>query len=325
MMRPKILALALLASSLAPLPASAQRSVGGSTDDEEDEDDEDAGTKKKEDPPADPKADPKDPKAKKKDDKKKADEKKADEKKPDEKKADEKADPKADPKKTDEKAKPDAKSTKKATPDDVLEDTAEDKKKRKAEDDAKAKADAAASASDAKKAEEKAKLAEERKAADDKRRLDTREQRLTSAKKVRPLMRDEGALNVQVALEPGAVVKGDVVEVRFDIGKKLDVPDPKFGNREPLKNLKLKAIVSDASGKKDSAREYAVHSTGSPGNYGFHMTPTKDGVVSVQLTGTYPDGEGGERSVNVTFPVHVGVWPPPDFDDEDKKLLAKGS
>jgi hypothetical protein len=38
--------------------------------------------------------------------------------------------------------------------------------------------------------------------------------------------------------------------------------------------------------------------------------------VQVQLS-----GEVGERRLNVTIPLHVGVWPPPDFEDEDKKLL----
>jgi hypothetical protein len=61
---------------------------------------------------------------------------------------------------------------------------------------------------------------------------------------------------------------------------------------------------------------YAVHSLGAPGRYGFHFTPGNDGVVQVQLS-----GEVGERRLNVTIPLHVGVWPPPDFEDEDKKLL----
>lgn len=314
MLRPRSLLFALLlAAQIVPSVASAQRSVAGS-DDDEDEDD-DGAQKKKDEKPAETPADPKDgkkadPKATKKDDKKKADDKKVEE-------------PKADDKKTPPQ-KVDPKSTK-SGPVDVLADDEDDKKKRKAEDDARDKADAAASAADKKKADDKAKLAEEKKASDDKRRIETREQRLTSAKRVRPLVREEGEVKLQIDIEPGAAAKGQLVEVRFDIGKKLDVADPKFGNREPLKNLKLTAIVSDGSGKKDAARAYAVHSLGAPGQYGFHVTPPKDGLLQVQVTGEAPSSDGGTRSINVTFPIHVGVWPPPDFDDEDKKLLAKGS
>ncbi len=325
MLRPRSLLFALIvtATALPSLPAAAQRSVAGSDDDE---DDEDGGKKKDEpakpaEPPVDPKGAKKDSKGKKKDDKKKAEEERA---AADKAAADKAAAEKAAGEKGGDK-KADPKSTKKGETADVLDETAEDKKKRKAEDDARDKAEAAASAADKKKADDKAKLAEEKKISDDKRRVETREQRLTSAKKVRPLVRDEGELNIQVAVQPGAAVKNELVEVRFDIGKKLTVADPKFGNREPLKNLKLTAIVSDGTGKKDAARAYAVHSLGAPGAYGFHVTPPKDGLLQVQVVGDAPDGDGGTRSINVTFPIHVGVWPPPDFDDEDKKLLAKGS
>ena len=73
----------------------------------------------------------------------------------------------------------------------------------------------------------------------------------------------------------------------------------------------------EPSGKKDGKKRYAVHSLGAPGLYGFHMTPPKDGVLQVQLT-----GDVGDRTLDVSFPVHVGAWPPPDFDDEDKRAQA---
>ena len=82
------------------------------------------------------------------------------------------------------------------------------------------------------------------------------------------------------------------------------------------RDLKLVAAVIEPTGKKDMTTRFAVHSLGAPGRYGFHFTPTNDGVVQVQLS-----GEVGERRLNVTIPLHVGVWPPPDFEDEDKKLL----
>jgi len=296
----------VVATAAASVPAFAQRNIQG-VDDEEDEDD----GKGKAAGDADKHADDKKTDGKKKaDGKKKSDEKKSDEKKSDEKKSDEK------------KSEGKAVDGKKATPADVLDETADEKKKHAAEDDARKKAEAAAAAEEAKQAAEKARLADEKKANAEKRHAETRDQRLASAKHVRPLLREEGDYRVGVAVEPGAVQKGALVEVRFDVGRKLDVADPKFGNREPLKNLALTATVIEPNGKKDSKRVYAVHSLGAPGQYGFHMTPPKDGVLQVQLT-----GDVGDRTLDVSFPLHVGVWPPPDFDDEDKKLQnldAKG-
>lgn len=304
-----LLALAVVVAASTSTPSIAQRSVAGVEDDEDDDDKDDKDDK--EDPKdagAKPAEDPKDPKKDPKKDAKKDPKK---DEKPAEKPA-EKADPK------DVKSKKDDK--KKATPEDVLADTEDDKKKRSAEDAARDKAEAAAAADDKKKAEEKARAAEQKKADAEKRRVETREQRLTAAKRNRELWRQEGDFGVVVAMEPGAVQKGALVEVRFDIARSLDVADPKFGGREPLKNLKLTATVSEGSGKKGSSRVYAVHSLGSPGNYGFHMTPSRDGVLQVQLI-----GDVGDRTLNVSFPLHVGTWPPPDFDDEDKKLVGKGS
>jgi hypothetical protein len=304
-LRTHLLAL-FTASALVSVPSLAQRNIQG-VDDEEDDDGEERT------PPSDvdkKKADGKKADDKKADGKKKADDKKADgKKKVDDKKVDDK---KVDDKKADEPRKG---ADRKATPGDVLDETPEEKKKRSAEDEARKKADEAAAAEEAKQAAEKARLAEEKKANAEKRRAETRDQRLASAKRVRPLVRDEGGYHVGVAVEPGALEKGALVEVRFDIGKNLDVADPKFGNRQPLKNLALTATVIEPSGKKDAKRVYVVHSLGAPGQYGFHMTPPKDGVLQVQLM-----GDVGDRTLDISFPLHVGVWPPPDFDDEDKKV-----
>ncbi|HEY1098025.1 MAG TPA: hypothetical protein VGF99_03815, partial [Myxococcota bacterium] len=254
-----------------------------------------------------PKADPK------KADDKKTDPKKTDDKKADPKKADDK---KADPKKSDAKVE-DKKTTSSRAPDDILEETEEDKKKRAKEDAARQKAEAAAAAEEAKKAAEKARLAEEKKQNADKKLQATRDARLASAKAVRTFRRDEGEYSILAEVEPGAVVKGKLVEVRLDVFKRLDVADPRFGNREPAKAPKLVANVIEPTGKKDATTSYALHPLSAPGHYGFHFTPSRDGVVNVQISGTV-----GERTVNSTLPLHIGVWPPPDFDNEDKKLAT---
>jgi hypothetical protein len=308
MLRPRTLLLAAALATVA-LPAFAQREIVGGEDDE----DGDAPPRKAEEPPADDKK-AEDPKKKKK---QTAEEKKAEDKKAEDKKAEDKKDPKkAEDKKAEDPKK--AVDAKKGAPVDVLADTDDDKKKRKAEDDARKKAEESASVADKKKAEDKAKLAEEKRLNEEKRREDTKVQRLASAKRERTYRRVEGDVTVLAELTPGAVQKNGLVELRLDVFKRLDVADPKFGNREPFRDLRLVAVVVEQTGKKDARTSYAVHSLGAPGRYGFHFTPVHDGVVQVLLT-----GEVSERTINMAIPLHVGVWPPPDFDEEDKKLAGQ--
>jgi hypothetical protein len=300
-----ILAAAL---ALAPLAARAEgRGIIGA-DDEEDAP-RDAGPP----PPAPDKKDAK--KDEKKDDKKK----KGDEKKPDEKVDDKKVadDKKADDKKADDKkaGKPDAKST----PKDVLDDSDEDKKKKSAEAEkkraAEEAAEKAAEEAAAKKSEADKKAAAEKAAAEEKRRKDTRDSRLAAAKKIRGLVRTAGSTGLGLAIEPGMPVANEVTELRLRVTKKLDVADPRFGDLQPMENLALVATVEDATGKKDAwKRSYVLHALDAPGKYGFHVTLPKDGAYRVSI-----DGNVDGNKVAVTYPLHVGVWPPPDFDEEEKK------
>lgn len=293
----------VFAITLAPV-ALAQRKIIGA----DDEQPTDAGP-----PAADPKPDPKaDPKAKKGD--KKADEKKAAEDKAAADKA--AADKKADEEK--KKKKPDAAAVKKDDKRDVLEDTPAEKTKKSKEDEAKEAAEKAAEvAADAaakKKDEDQKKLVDEKKAADAKKKLENKDQRLAAAKKVRQLTRTSGPFGISIAIEPGLVQKDVLLEVRLDVAQKLDVPDPRYGNLLPIKGANLVATVTSAKGRQ----RYALHPLDTPGRYGFHTTPAKDGQVTVQISGTTKEG----KSLDATFPIHVGVWPPPDFEDEEKNNLA---
>jgi hypothetical protein len=325
-------------------PGFAQRSVAG-VDDEEDPDGDDdepredekksgggksgdtkAGDKKSGGKKAaDKKADDKKADDKKADDKK-ADDKKADDKKAGDKKADDKkagdkkaGDKKADDKKADDKKADDKRlpPSPKATPDDVLGETPEERQKREAEDAARRKAEAVAAEEAAKAEAERVRLEAEKKAMAEQRRAQTRDQRLSSARKFRVLQRAEGPYRASVVLEPGAPGAGTVLEVRLEIGRALAVPDPKFGNREPLKNLSLLATLVDQSGKKGESKQFVVHPLGAPGLYGFHWTPPQDGVFQMKLA-----GDVGDRAIEISVPIHVGVWPPPDFDEEEKKAQS---
>lgn len=333
----------LLVAVLAFSPeAAAQRRIIGATDDEE----ESTGAAP---PAADEKADDKKAKDKKSKDKKAADEKagdtkaaekKADEKKADDKKVDDKkaGDTKAEEKKVDDKkavpdtnktdAKKDAKKDPKNDPKkddkrDVLDDTPEETAKRAKDDAARSAAEkaaeAAAEAEKKKKEDDQRKLLEEKKAADEKKKLENKDHRLAAARKVRNISRSVNGLGLSFAIEPGEVKANSVIEIRLDVTQKLDVADPRYGNLMPLKGLDLVATVSQPTGKKDAgALRYQLHPLESAGRYGFHTTPLKDGLYQVTVRGTTKEG----KSVEGSFPLHVGVWPPPDFDDEEKNNLA---
>jgi hypothetical protein len=161
----------------------------------------------------------------------------------------------------------------------------------------------------------------EQKRLDEEKRLqETKADRLAAAKKQRVYRRTESDDVVVICeVEPGAVSKDAVVEMRLEVFRPLDVADPRFGAREPHRDLNLVATVVEPTGKKTTTTAtYTVHPLGAPGRYGFHFTPNHDGVLQVQLS-----GDVGGRRLNVTIPLHVGVWPPPDFEDEDKKLLSQ--
>jgi hypothetical protein len=292
-------------------PALAQRRILGT-----EEPAADAG------PPPEEKKDDKKKDDKKKDDKKKPDEKKPDEKKTDDKKPDEKKpddkkpdDKKVDPKKDDKKVEPPKKDEKKG---DILDETDAEKKKREA-DDAKKKAaekatEEAAEKERLKKEEEQKKLVEEKKAADQKRKLENRDARLATAKKIRQITRASGGIGTSFAIEPGEVKPGSVVEIRAAVAKKLDKADPRYGNFEPQKGLVVVALVTEP-GSKQPVR-YVMHELDTPGRYGFHFTPSKAGAHALAIEGK------GRSSFDASFTVHVGVWPPPDFDDEEKNNAA---
>jgi hypothetical protein len=327
-----LLLLSLITVGLPALPAHAQREIVGA-------DDEDDGPPRTA-PPAEEKNDDKKKagdKKKKGEDKKKEDGKKKDDdtKKDVDTKKDDDTKKDVDKKKDNDKKKdvdpteagtgsqapaksaPPPKKDGKAGPVDVLADSDEDKAKRRAEDEAKKKADEAALAEEQKKAEEKKRLLEQKRLDEEKRLQETKADRLAAAKKQRVYRRTESDDVVVVCeVEPGAVTKENVVELRLEIFRPLDVADPRFGAREPYRDLNLVANVVEPNGKKSTTTAYAVHSLGAPGRYGFHFTPERDGVVQVQLSG---DVSG--RRLNVAIPLHVGVWPPPDFEDEDKKLF----
>ena len=78
-------------------------------------------------------------------------------------------------------------------------------------------------------------------------------------------------------------------------------------------------VVSQASGKGGPPQRYVLHPLGAPGRYGFHLTVPKNGQIQVGVEG---DVKGKSLALNI--PLHIGAWPPPDFDDEEKNNAATG-
>jgi hypothetical protein len=285
----RLLPFAVLAALLAPAAVNAGRVIGGDDDDQAD-----AGPAAK---PADKSAPP----AKKDDAKAKKDDAKA---------KDAKSPPPAPPPAAKDKSKS-------VAPKDVLDDTPAEKAAKAKDAEAKSKAEDAADAAQKKKDDEQRKLQEEKKAADAKKKLENKDQRLAAARKIRQLTRTSGPFVMGFALEPGEVKANNVLAVRAQIAEKVDVPDPRYGDRVPQRNAELTAVVS-GNGKK---LRYEMHALDAPGRYGFHTTPLKDGSYLVAIEGK--NGEG--KPLSTSFTIHVGVWPPPDFDTEEQNNLATDS
>lgn len=182
--------------------------------------------------------------------------------------------------------------------------------KRAAEEDAKRKAEEEAR----KKAEEEAqKKAEEAKRKEAERLEGLRNGRLQAAKTRRQYMRTNGNLRATIAVEPGAPKKEKLMEVRVQLGEKLKVADPRYGTFKPRKDFKLTVTVREPAKRKPVVYRYRMHPLPTPGSYGFHHTLRMDGEHTIQISGKSANGD----EISLEIPLHAGVWPPPDFDEED--------
>jgi len=119
-----------------------------------------------------------------------------------------------------------------------------------------------------------------------------------------------GSLVFKVRLVPGVPHPGQVVEAAMEAAEVPPVPDPVYGERIPLKQAKMTALVTDADGEGYTTG-YRVHPLADAGSYGFHFTPLRREIYRVALTGTH-------RGVafKAEFKVPVDMWPfPPGIDD----------
>lgn len=233
-----------------------------------------------------------------------------------------------------------AEETDEASPDGDEQKNAADAEKKKKAEEARKKAEAEAEekrrakeAADeaaqkaAEEAERKKREAAEKKKREtlerEKARLEAnRAGRLKAAKKSRLYTREDGSVVVGVSLEPGKADPDKVMEVRFEVNERLEVAHPRYGNRMPLKDLVLTATIEEPAKGKGGGKSYryVVQPLRAPGSYGLHHTPRLEGEHTIRIEGKSKDGK---KRVSFSFPVHVGVWPPPDFDDEEAKNASE--
>lgn len=179
----------------------------------------------------------------------------------------------------------------------------------------------------AEEAAQKAKEEEERKIREaqekEAARLEAnREERLAQAKSARRFIREDDAFQVNITMRPGAPVAGKMIELQFDIAKKLKVESTQYGTLEPQKKMvNIAQVMPPVTGQKEEAVSYRVHSLETPGTYGFHFTPNRDGMHEITVTGKTKTGD----AFQFTLPVHPDAWPPPDFEEEQKKLKSSGN
>jgi|GEM_PF-1837746 len=189
------------------------------------------------------------------------------------------------------------------------EEEAAEAAREKAQEEAERKAEEAE-----RKAEEEKKAKEEaKKAAEEKKLQESRAARLKAAKKQRRLLREAGKVRATLAMTPGHVEEGKLLEFTFDIAEKLEVASTKYGNLKPMNKLVLIATLKhEESGE---TTQHLVHPVGAPGRYGFHLRTQKAGIHMLTL-----EAHGSKLPVSVMFPIRSGEWPPADFDDEEKRL-----
>lgn len=127
----------------------------------------------------------------------------------------------------------------------------------------------------------------------------------------RTILVKTGTLVFKVRLVPGVPLPGHVVEAVMEAAEVPPVPDPVYGERIPLKQAEMKALVTDADGEGFTTG-YRVHRLADAGSYGFHFTPLRRGVHQVLLVGTH-----GGVTFKAKFKVPVDIWPFPQGVADD--------
>lgn len=193
-------------------------------------------------------------------------------------------------------------------------EAAEEAALKKAEEEARKKREAE---------EQKKKEATEKRAA---QKAEAGKQNLEGARKSRTYRREKSGLMITAKLTPGAVEDNKLTEMEFMVVEKLAEPDPTYGDYGPIEDGELLVTLTCTAlpppkdpkaktGTPPPPVAYALHPLGDAGKYGFHATLPTPGEWQVKMSGKRKDGKAIPEA---SIPLHVSVWPPPDFDAEEK-------
>ncbi len=112
--------------------------------------------------------------------------------------------------------------------------------------------------------------------------------------------------NFNMKMRPGDPQPNRTVEVVFEITRKLESPDPVYGDRRPEESKQLLLAVRPDTAKA-VAVTYALHPTLDAGNYGVRFMVPQKGQYRLELSEMKkPDAEVGELALQGEFTIGVG-------------------
>jgi hypothetical protein len=114
-----------------------------------------------------------------------------------------------------------------------------------------------------------------------------------------------GPWNVGLRLVPGVPKPGGLIEAVFEVSRRLEAPDPVYGDRKPLEGAVLVLQVHKDS--KSPSFLVALHPLLDAGEYGARFSVPERGQWSFQVTeAKKPDEEHGEVLLDAEFTVGIG-------------------
>lgn len=121
----------------------------------------------------------------------------------------------------------------------------------------------------------------------------------------------------KLTLRPGVLTPGRVANVNVEVLRLLDIPDPQWGDRLPMKGSKpIATVQAPAKASRKSRRRaapppsrYRMWPITNPGEFGFHFSPAHDGLYTLTIAGVDPsrgDDSLEPSSYEVSFRIGVG-------------------
>lgn len=121
----------------------------------------------------------------------------------------------------------------------------------------------------------------------------------------------------KLTLRPGVLVPGRVANVNVEVFRVLEIPDPQWGDRLPMRGSKpIATVQAPAKESRKSRRRatpppsrYRMWPITNPGEFGFHFSPAHDGLYTLSVTGVDPSRSEDTlepTSYDVSFRIGVG-------------------